>query len=407
MARGHIRKKPSGSWELTVELPRDPRTEKRRQYTETVRGTKKEADLKLAELIERIGKNSFTKPGRITFGQWNMRWYTGYVIPNTGPRTSASYKTELDNHINPGLGAIPLVKLEDRHIEEHYDYELKWGKLDGSGGLSKTSVLYQHRIISESLKHAVKLGYLIHNVAELVTPPRRDRKVMSTLSPNHIPRFLVAIRSHPYYIPFYTAFATGNRPSELLGLTWQNVNLDEGFISVTQTLLKRSGLLKLIEPKTAYSRRRITLPATLVRILREHRRAREVEGQETGRPLEESDFVFGHPGNRPLDPSTINHAFTRMLREAGIPHIRFYDLRHTHATLLLAAGVDVKTISERLGHASVAFTMDTYAHVLPGTQAAAAESFDRVIMAGLLESSDIKNPPYRPVMPSSLAFRWL
>ncbi len=387
--RGHIRKKLSGSWEIFVELPRDPRSGKRRQHSETVAGTKKEAELKLAELVERIGKHNFARPGRITFGQWLEQWFEGYVITNTGPRTAASYRAEIDNHL-VNLGAIPLSQLEPRHLEEYYANALKSGKLDGSGGLSRTSVLYHHRIISEALKHAVRAGYLTRNVAELVVPPRRERRTMSTLAPNHIPRFLVAIRGHPYYVPFYTAFATGLRLSELCALTWQNINLDEGFISVTQTLLKRSGVLRLMEPKTAYSRRRITLPATLDRLLREHRRAREEQGRELGRPLEESDYAFGYPGNRPLDPSTLSHDFTRLLREAGLPHLNFHGLRHTHATLLLAAGVDLKAISERLGHASVAFTMDTYAHVLPGTQAVAAERFDRIILAGLLKNGEIK-----------------
>ena len=388
--RGHIRRTQSGAWELFVELPRDSRTGRRRQHSETFKGSKKEADLRLAELVERIGKNNFVRPTRLVFGEWLKQWFKGYVTTNTSPRTAASYKSEIVNHLLPNLGSLPLSQLEPRHLEEYYARALECGRVDGRAGLSPTSVLYHHRIISEALKHAVKTGYLSRNVAELVTPPRKAWKVMSTLAPNHLPRFLAAIREDPYYVPFYTDFATGLRLSELCGLTWQNIDLDQGFLSVTQTLLKRGGVLRLVEPKTAYSRRRITLPASLARLLREHRLTREEQEASAGRTLEESDFVFSHGGNRPLDPSTVSHSFSRVIREAGLPHLNFHGLRHSHASFLLGAGVDVKAVSERLGHASVAFTMDVYSHVLPTIQAAAAERFDRIILSGIIDGGDIK-----------------
>jgi len=133
------------------------------------------------------------------------------------------------------------------------------------------------------------------------------------------------------------------------------------------------------EPKSKYSRRRITLPESLIEVLSSHRLELEAQGIMLGRPLAETDLVFSYPGNKPLDPSTVEHAFSRVLGEAGLRHVRFHDLRHTHATILLQAGVHPKVVSERLGHSSVAFTLDTYSHVVPGLQEAAAERFDQFI----------------------------
>ena len=219
------------------------------------------------------------------------------------------------------------------------------------------------------------MGVLARNPAEMVAPPRPIRREIAILSPRHIPRFLAAIRESQYGVLFYTAFATGMRLGELLALTWRDIDLETCFVSVTKSLTKRSGIIEIKETKTPYSRRRIDMSASLVRLLREHRQAEQAKGEMLGRPLDETDLVFGHLGNRLLDPSTVSHNFTVLIRRTGLPYLNFHGMRHTHASILIANGVDIKTVSARLGHASTSFTLDIYGHLLPGNQVA-AEKFD-------------------------------
>ncbi len=236
-----------------------------------------------------------------------------------------------------------------------------------------------------ALKDAVNAGHIGRNVASMVRPPRSPRKIMKTLALGDVPRFVEASLGTPYARLYYTALFTGMREGELLGLTWRAVDLERAYISVFQELSKRGGVCVIKDVKTSYSRRRIAMSPSLVQVLREHRIESEGQAVLLGKELGEDDLVFSYPDNRPLDPSTVTHALARLLKETGLPHIRFHDLRHTHASYLLGAGVNPKVVSERLGHASVAFTLDTYSHVMPGMQESAAASLDRLILPGLLE----------------------
>ncbi len=170
------------------------------------------------------------------------------------------------------------------------------------------------------------------------------------------------------------------RRGELLALRWCNVDLDMATISVTQTLHRLSnGQYMTRQPKSSKSRRQVDLPPSLALLLRRYKAEQEAERNLVGKPLADSDLVFSHPDGSPLDPHVVSHAFAKILRKAGLPHIRFHDLRHSHASLLLKSGVHPKIVSERLGHANIGITLDTYSHVLPGLQKAAAERFDEVL----------------------------
>ena len=169
------------------------------------------------------------------------------------------------------------------------------------------------------------------------------------------------------------------RLGELLGLRWCDVDLDSGSLHVVQALHKRCGVCEMRAPKSSHSRRQIALPSSLTLLLYQHGAKHEAARILLGKPPTESDLVFAYPDGRPLDPGVISHSFAAVLKRAGLPHIRFHDIRHTHATLMLKAGVHPKVVSERLGHASVAFTLDTYSHVVPGLQEAAAKRFDEML----------------------------
>ncbi len=387
--KGHIKQRSKGSWALWIELGRDPETGKRKQQTLTVRGTKKDAERELRELLHSLETGSYVQPSRITVFDWLKQWCESYVSMNCSIRTAESYKSEIRRHLSPALGAILLPQLHPQHLQDYYSQALIKGRTDGRGGLSARTVLYHHHILSEALSHAMKMGLVGRNVAEAVDPPRPEHKNVTTLSPENVSKFLEAAHETPYYVLFYTALYTGMRLGELLGLRWQDVDLDLANLSVVQALYKRSGVCKMVEPKTSKSRRQIALSPSLALLLRDFKTEQDAQRILLGASMVESNLVFSNISGKPLDPGTISHTSAKVLKRAGLPHIRFHDLRHSHATLLLKVGIHPKIVSERLGHANIGITLDTYSHVLPGLQERAARRFDEMLEPRVIAEDEL------------------
>jgi len=386
--KGHIRQRSPNSWQITVDIGRDE-AGRRHQHVETVHGNKRLADKRLAELVLAIEQGGYTRPAQISLGEWLLKWHQTYAVSRCDKRTSDSYLSEIQRHIKPALGMVRLDRLSPHHLQDYYARALQSGRLDGSGGLSARTIVYHHRILSRCLKDAVRAGHLGRNVADAVDPPRYRPKTMKTMALEDVPRFLEASLETPFYRLFYAALYTGMREGELLGLPWRGINLEKGYISVFQELYKRQGVVIIKDVKTRSSRRQIALSPSLVRLLRSQRLEAESNAVLLGKKLTPDDLVFSYPDGRPLDPSTVTHTFAKVLKEAGLPHLRFHDARHSHATYLLEAGVNIKVVSERLGHASVAFTLDTYGHVTPGMQESAAEDLDRLILPEILGTENV------------------
>jgi integrase len=389
--RGHTRQRSKGSWEIAIDIGRDPATGRRRQHFETVRGTKKSAQLRLAELLVAVEGGSYVKPKRLTLGEYLQEWLQGYVELNCSPRTKSSYEMIVRKHIVPDLGEIPLSRLEPRQLQDFYCRHKAEGRVNGKGQLSTRTVRYCHCLLSEALGHAVKMGLVARNIAQATNPPHVERKARPVLAPEDVPNFLEAAAQTPYHALFYTLLFTGMRRGEALALRWKSVDLMLLSLSVVETAYKLEGSYKVKEPKTAHSQRQITLPPSLALVLHEHKAGQMQHRALLGRPLNDYDFVFAHSDGTPLDPSTVSHAFANVVRKAGLPPIRLHDLRHTHATLMLKAGVHPKIVSERLGHSSIRVTLDTYSHVMPGLQEAAARIFDEFMKVRSNQMEDVGN----------------
>jgi len=375
--KGHIRQRSKGSWTIWVDLGRDPETGKRKQQTLTVRGSKKDAERELRAILSRTEGGAYIRLTKMTVGEYLETWLRDYVSTNTAPSTADGYSDIVRTHLIPELGRFPLTALQPLHVQAYYSRMLRCGRRDGKGGLSAQTVKHHHRVLYEALKHAVKHGLLIRNVGEAVDPPRPDSKEMITLDMDDVHTLLDAAHDTPYYMLFYTALYTGLRRSELLGLRWKDVELDLATLSVVQTLHYVPGKGYIFrEPKTKRSRRLVDLSPSLVLLLREHRANHELEKKLFGCSVIPDDLVFSYPDGTPLPPNSITKAFHKLAKSLGMPGMRLHDLRHTHATLMLRQGVHPKVVSERLGHSSVAITLDTYSHVMPGIQAAAAQRFD-------------------------------
>ncbi len=378
--KGHIRQRSKGSWTIVVDVGRDPETGKRQQQWHTVKGTKRNAQKMLNEILVAMDKGTYVKPNRLTLGEWLGQWLDSYVVMHTTPRTQESYHSIIHIHLLPSLGSIPLHQLRPQHIQSYYARALVSGRANQKGGLSARSVLYHHRILSEALSHAVRMGVVVRNAADLVDPPRPPRAKIATLIPEEVRKFLDAAQETSYYVFFSTLLYTGLRRGELLALRWRNLDLAMGSLSVVETAFKlRDGEYVISQPKTPHSRRTVSLSLSLVTLIRVYRADHELLRIQLGDTLKDDDFVFMQPDGSPLSPNAVTLAFRRIIRKAGLNHIRVHDLRHTHATLMLKAGVHPKIVSERLGHAGVGITLDIYSHVLPGLQEAAAEKFDRIL----------------------------
>jgi integrase len=295
-----------------------------------------------------------------TVAQYLAEWLTVHkqVIR---PRSYERYEAIVRLHIAPALGKLPLQKLTGQHLQRLYTQKLE-------SGLSPTTVTAIHNMLHTALDNAMKLGLLTRNVCETVSPPRKIRKEIKPLTPEQARRLLDAAKGHPQEALFVLALATGMRRGELLGLKWQDVNLENGVLQVRRALTRMpTGLgYQEAEPKTKTSRRSIMLTSFAIEALKEHRTRQLEMKQKAGTAWEEHDYVFCTPTGKHLSPGhDVLVQLKKLLKKAGLPNIRFHDLRHSTATLLLSKGVHPKVVQEILGHSAINITMDIYSHVLP------------------------------------------
>jgi len=320
-----------------------------------------------------LDKGTFLRPGKTTLAEYLLKWLSDYAKPNLSPRGYERYQGIITKYLIPDFGSITLTQLRPEHLQKHYT-----GKLNN--GLSAGTVRYHHAVIHKALQTAMKWGLLNHNVADGVDVPRVHHNEMQTWDEYETNRFLEAAKSTPYYALFYTALFTGMRRSELLALRWQDLDFIFSQISVSRSLHHlKDGSYVFLQPKSAKSRRTIALSPSAIITLEEHKEKQEAIRNALGITLKEDDLVFSTPEGKPLRPNTVTRAWSMLATRAGIKTIRLHDARHTHASLMLKQGVHPKVVQERLGHSTIAMTLDTYSHVTPGLQQAAAESFDRLL----------------------------
>jgi integrase len=378
--RGHIIKRYKNSYTIVLNLGRDPSTGKSKQQWFSVKGTKKDAEKRLSELLHQRDTGTFMKPGKTTLGDFLERWLKDYVWPNLAPRTAEGYETIIRRQLIPQLGHITLTQLKPEHLQKYYADRLANGRCDGKGGLSPLTVRHHHMTLHCALENAVRLGLLSRNPADAVSPPRYQRSEIHTLNEDDIHILLEAAKSTPYYALFHLALFTGMRRSELLALRWCDVDLLLCQVYVSRTLHRlRDGSIIYGTPKTAKGRRMIALSPSAVLVLKEHKVQQEEHRAMMEIPLKDDDLIFSHPDGKPLLPDTVSHAWVKLVKRVGLGGVRLHDARHSHASLMLKQGVHPKIVQERLGHASIQITLDTYSHVAPGLQEAAAARFDELV----------------------------
>ena len=294
---------------------------------------------------------------------------------NVAPKTHQRYKEIVDLHLIPALGALPLGKLQPSQVQAYYNKALSSGRRDGAGGLSAQTVVHHHRVLHVALKRARALRLIAQNPVEDVSRPRVERQEIEVLDQAEAAALLAAARGTRLFPTVVVALGTGLRRGEILGLRWSDIDLDQATLSVVQSLEQTKAGLRFKTPKTKRSRRTIALSPSLVEELQAHRVKQAAARLALG--MGKAQLVFTTIDGDPIQPDSVTKMFARLVERAKVRPISLHALRHTHATDLLRAGVHPKIVSERLlGHASIAITMDTYSHAIPGLQQDAAQRID-------------------------------
>jgi len=377
--QGHIHKririgrdgKEAVRWYVVIDLGcgEDGR---RRQKWHGGFGTRREAEAARAKLVTEINTGSYVAPGNTTLGEWIERSWLPMTEPRVKPSTFFSYKRNLELHVIPVLGRKRLQQLIPPMLNALYA-NLAAGS-ETRKPLSTKTISYVHSTLHKVLADAVDAGLLGRNVAANAKPPRPSRRATGGLNawePDELARFLEVVKGTRLEAIWRLAAMTGMRRGEILGLRWRDVDVDRSRLSVRQALVAVGYEVIHSTPKS-HCARVIDLDAETVRQLRAHREQQDAERVEWGVDYQDQDLVVAKENGEPTHPHTFSRSFERLIVKAGLRPIRLHDLRHTHATLALKAGVPVKVISERLGHESPAFTLKQYAHVIPGMQAEAA-----------------------------------
>jgi integrase len=352
----------------TVEMPDGLRKRK------TIYGKEREevAD-KLIEALSNRNKGLVFDADNLRLGEYLGRWLIDSVRDTVRPTTFERYEQVVRLHINPVLGNVKLKNLTPAHVRGLYRQKL-------DAGLSPRTVQYVHVTLHKALKQAVADGLVPRNVTEAVKPPQVRREEIQPLSAEQVKVLFEAAKGDRLEALYVLAVTTGLRQGELLGLRWDDIDLKVGTLRVRRTLTTAKGGPVFSTPKTKGSRRTVRLSLTALEALSGHLERQLGEIDRVGDLWRENGLIFASEAGEPLDRRYITtHRFKPLLKQAGLPQIRFHDLRHTCATLLLSQNVNPKVVSEMLGHATIAITLDTYSHVLPTMQESAAAAMEEAL----------------------------
>ncbi|HZJ26831.1 MAG TPA: tyrosine-type recombinase/integrase [Acidimicrobiia bacterium] len=371
MNRAGSIKREGDTWFFVVDVGNG--AGQRRQVRKRGFATKREARAALTEALGELQRGTYVRPQRITVAAYLDDWLASRTTVGLRPSTIAGYHNIIRRHVRPVLGDVFLQDLMPQDLDRLYA-DLLAGKRSGRP-LARRTVRYIHTVLGKALRDAVRTDLIARNVARRATPPSAASArspEMSVWTPDELREFLEVSAGSHHAAMLRVAALTGLRRSELCGLRWQDVDLTALRLVVRQAITTADHVPVAGETKTTRSRRPVDLDATTAAVLRAHRKCQREERLLLGPGWRDSGLVFTMPDGSAWHPDVITRAFARLVERSGLPRIRLHDLRHTHATHLLAAGINVRVVSERLGHASTAFTLDVYGHVLPGQQADAA-----------------------------------
>src|SRR5262245_2499116 len=316
--KGSVRRQGEESWEVRLYLGRGPNGRKLYK-SHTVKGTKRRAQSELNDLLSKLQRGEYVAPTRTTVAEYLERWLADYASIKVAAKTYERYAEIVRSHLVPALGHHPLARLQPLHIQAYYSEALQQGRRDGRGGLSAQTVVHHHRVLREALQKAVRWQLLARNPADAVEPLRPQRREMEVFERGEVERLLDAARETWLAVLVLLAVTTGLRRGELLGLRWQDVDLEAGKLAVRQSLEQTKAGLSFKPPKTQKGRRVVTLPPLTVEALRRHRADQARERLLLGPAYHDRGRVLARSDGRPLNPAEVTRLFKRLVHKASVP----------------------------------------------------------------------------------------
>jgi integrase len=360
---GSIYRRKDGRWAASITLE----NHRRKTYYGK---TRKEVQEKLNAALHEQRQGTLATGKQQTMSHYLKYWLEEVHKPTIRLSSYDKYRKLLDRHILPELGHLQVQKLSAQQVQAFYTRKLE-------EGLSPSTIHVMHAILHKALGNAVRWGLVSRNVCDIVSPPRQEHHEIRPLTIEQAQQLLEQARGHRLEVLLTLAITTGMRRGEIIGLRWSDINFEDQSLYIRRTVdrITRYGYVES-EPKTARSRRRITLPSLVVNALQEQRTRQAKARLKAGKAWHENDLVFSNTHGGFLHPTHMYIAFQQLLKDAGLPPLRFHDLRHSAATILMAMGTNVKIVQELLGHSTAAFTLNVYGHVFPSLQKEAMEKWD-------------------------------
>lgn len=394
--KGHITERSPGKWAIVLDL-HDEKGKRRRKW-HSFAGTKRQAQEECARLVTAMKAGNYVEPTRQTVAAFLDEWLT-FIKPSLARKTHERYAEILRKGVAPLLGDVTMAKLKTDRIDAAFTKALTAPRADHrkkkSGEqakalppLSPRTVHHYRRVLIKALNQAVTWDRLAKNPAVATTPPKVERKKMLAYDPGQTALLLDSLRPTRMFIPVLLAVMCGLRRGEILALRWRHVELGDNLrqLSIVESAEQTKDGVRYKEPKSGRVRT-VSLSSTVVAELRAHRVRQGEEQLRLGLRPDGDSFVVAQADASPLQPRSLTHEWIRLIGKIALPRIRFHDLRHTHASQMLAAGVHPKIASERLGHSTIGITLDLYSHVMPGMQADAAEQVDAAIRSAVKPGS--------------------
>ena len=339
----------------------------------TVKGTRKDAEKELRARLTAIDKGTHVDPSSLTVSEFLDHWLNKIAPRNVAPKALERYRGLVRNQIKPHLGTKQLQKLRPRDVSGWHQ------ELIDSGTISTRTIRHAHGVLRTALAHATKNEILERNVATIIRPPAAEKAEVAILTEGQIADVLDKLDDHPLYPIVAVAIGTGARRGEITALIWSDVDLDAKTVTIQQSLEQTKAGIRVKAPKTKAGKRTISLPAIAADALRNHRiKALELRMKIGAGALPDDAPVFGNIEGEWPSPENITDQWRRAVKALGLPKVTFHALRHCHASALIAAGLDVVSVSRRLGHSKVSITLDVYSHLFKDGDTAAADAIDAV-----------------------------
>src|SRR5690242_19379224 len=392
---GHIRRRGERSWELKFDIGTDPTTGQRRIRYHSFKGTKREAQAELVRLKASANRGDYVDASKVRLGDFLDRW-EAWAATQVSAKTLERYAELLRHHVRPHLGEARIQRLRT------VDFAALYGKLQqakpAGAGLAPRTIGHVHRLLHRAFGHAIKWSITTANPVAAAEPPRVVRPEIKILSPHEIKAVLSALRApaprprqnaepenHPLYRVAVIGLATGLRRGEIAALRWGDLDMDAGKLRVERSLEQTNGGLAFKPPKTKAGRRTISVPVSVIAELRAHWREQQEQRLALGLgKAAPDDLVFARPDMTAWPPDSMTTAWSKTIARLGLPKVTLHALRHTHVSQLIAAGLDVVTVSRRIGHSNPTVTLAVYAHLFGNADEQAATIVDTALAGALV-----------------------